>query len=383
MERALGADVTAARPALSIPSLDGLRAVAVGLVFVAHALEQARVPNVVPGSFGVTVFFFLSGYLITTLMRLEWEETRAVSLPQFYLRRALRILPPFYLVLGAATLATAVGFLPNTLEPFSVLAQAAHLTNYLIVFNGWWQGIAPGTFIFWSLAIEEHFYLVFPWLFLALARLRDHRRQALTLLGLCALVLVWRCVLVFGFEATKNRIYPATDTRFDSILFGCVLALWGNPALDPTAIAEATWKRVLLPLGLAGLVVSFIVRAPWFLETFRYSLQGVCLVPVYVVAVRFPEWGPMRPLNLPAARWLGRISYPLYLLHPIVLEALVFHLKPSALGLFVLSAVTCIAVAWLINVGVERPVARLRRRSLEKRKAPARPDRPTEGAAVI
>jgi peptidoglycan/LPS O-acetylase OafA/YrhL len=345
-----------------IPSLDGLRAVAVATVLLAHVLEQTRVPNVVPGSFGVTVFFFLSGFLITTLMRLEWEQTGKVAIGAFYARRAVRILPPFYLVLGLATLATSLGWLSNTLEPRAVLAQALHLTNYWVVLHGWWQGIAPGTFIFWSLAVEEHFYLVFPWLFLLVMRLDGRRRQAHALLALAMVVLAWRCVLVFAFAATKNRVYPATDTRFDSILYGCVLALWGNPALDVSRLTPQVWRTRLLPAAVVGLLVSFVVRAPWFLETFRYTLQGVCLIPVYVVAVREPGWGVMRALNWRWVRWVGRISYPLYLVHPTLLEALDEHLHLPPVLLFVVAIPTCVGVAALIHLGVERPLARWRAR---------------------
>ncbi len=345
-----------------IASLDGLRAVAVATVLLAHVLEQTKVPNVVPGSFGVTVFFFLSGFLITTLMRLEHEQTGTVAIGAFYLRRAVRILPPFYLVLGLATLATARGWLSNTLEPRAVLAQALHLTNYWVVWHGWWEGLAPGTFIFWSLAVEEHFYLLFPWLFLLVRRLEGRRTQARALLGLALGVLAWRCVLVFAFAATKNRIYPATDTRFDSILFGCVLALWGNPALDASRLTPTVWRTRLLPLAMVGLLVSFAVRAPWFLETFRYTLQGVCLVPIYVVAVREPGWGVMRALNWRWVQWVGRISYPLYLVHPTLLEALDEHLRLPPVVLFAVAIPTCVGVAALIHVGVERPLARWRSR---------------------
>ena len=104
-----------------IPSLDGLRAVSFSIVFFAHAgLEKW-----VPGGFGVTVFVFLSGYLITTLMRMEFEKTGTVSLRKFYLRRVLRILPPFYVVLLLATALTALGVLQGDilLKPF--LAPAA------------------------------------------------------------------------------------------------------------------------------------------------------------------------------------------------------------------------------------------------------------------
>jgi peptidoglycan/LPS O-acetylase OafA/YrhL len=354
-----------------IPSLDGLRAFAVTTVLAAHVLEQAKVPNLVPGSFGVTIFFFLSGYLITTLMRVEQEATGAVSFSQFYLRRALRILPPFYVVLTSATVATMLGWLPNTLAPLAVLAQACHLTNYYIVNHGWWYGIAPGTFIFWSLAVEEHFYLVFPWLFLAVSHLKARQHQAWALLALAFVVLVWRCVLVFGFAATKNRIYPATDTRFDSILFGCVLALWGNPALDATHQREALWKWLLLPLALGGLLVSFAIRAPWFLETFRYTLQGVCLYPVYVVAVRYPAWGPMRVLNWRALQWLGRISFSLYLVHPTILEAVDLHLALPRPAMMLVGVMACLAVATVLYEAVERPMGRLRQR-LERQRAHSR-----------
>src|ERR1051326_8050510 len=104
---------------LQIPSLDGIRALAVLLVFAAHAGLNERVP----GNFGVTVFFFLSGYLITTLLRLEWERTGGISLKAFYLRRVLRILPPMYLVLAAASLLTVAGLLEGSVQLDTLLAQ--------------------------------------------------------------------------------------------------------------------------------------------------------------------------------------------------------------------------------------------------------------------
>jgi len=149
-----------------IPSLDGIRALSFSIVFAAHAgLERW-----VPGFFGLSVFFFLSGYLITTLLRVEWERSGTLDLRQFYLRRALRILPPFYVVLAGASALTLLGALGGALQPRAVLMQALHLSNYEIVRSGWWQGRAPGTWVLWSLAVEEHFYLVFPLLYLVLRR---------------------------------------------------------------------------------------------------------------------------------------------------------------------------------------------------------------------
>src|SRR5256885_153939 len=167
---------------LYIPSLDGLRAASVMLVFAAHSGLKDRVP----GNFGVTVFFFLSGYLITTLLRVEHDRTGAISLRGFYLRRILRIFPPYYLVLAIATALMLTGALPGPrLQLDALAAQALYLTNYYIIGHGWWDGRAPGTWIFWSLSVEEHFYLVFPLLYLLLLRLLPSRsRQALVLAGL-------------------------------------------------------------------------------------------------------------------------------------------------------------------------------------------------------
>jgi peptidoglycan/LPS O-acetylase OafA/YrhL len=100
-----------------IPSLDGIRALSFLLVFLSHA----GLDNVVPGLFGVAVFFFLSGYLITTLMRLEIESTGTLSLRNFFLRRALRILPPFYLVVAVLILVVRLGWLPGSLSGADLL----------------------------------------------------------------------------------------------------------------------------------------------------------------------------------------------------------------------------------------------------------------------
>jgi len=349
-----------AKPGLHIPSLDGLRAISFLLVFVAHA----GLDGVVPGGFGVTVFFFLSGFLITTLMRIEFDETGRVSLKNFYLRRVLRILPPFYTVLVAATALTAFGVLRGDilLKPF--LAQVLHATNYWEVAYGY-DGTARGTGVYWSLAVEEHFYVLFPLLYLTMRRLGlGNATQAKVLAGLCFAILLWRCVLVYGLHAPTNRTYLASDTRVDSILFGCLLAVYGNPVLDKSLVGERVWKLVLLPLAVATLLFSFAFRGEAFRETFRYSLQGVALAPVFVCAIRFPGWGFMRLLNLRPVAFVGVLSYSLYLLHHVILFAFRDRLQPpfGPLTGAVAALALSLVLAQLIHVVIERPCARLRRR---------------------
>lgn len=202
-----------------IPSLDGIRALSIMLVFAAHV----GLGPYGTGDFGVTIFFFLSGYLITTLMRAEYEKNGVVNLGHFWLRRALRILPPFYLVMLVATLAALALYPPGTVSAASMLAKVLFYANYWEIYGVNRQ--PPGTGVVWSLAVEEHFYVLFPLLYVAMQRNRLPRlTQAWLLWGMCALVLAWRCVLVMAMHADSTRIYIATDTRVDAILFGCALA---------------------------------------------------------------------------------------------------------------------------------------------------------------
>ena len=253
-----------------IPSLDGIRAISFLLVFVAHA----GLDRYVPGGFGVTIFFFLSGFLITTLLRVEFNENAAISIRHFFLRRVLRILPPFYLVLCGALLISLVFDPPGTLSGPAIRAQALQYTNYWIIAHGY-EGQPAGTGVYWSLAVEEHFYLVFPWVFIALQRRGvSAPKQALFLWSFCALVLMWRLWLVFGCRAPVVRTYMASDTRIDSILFGCALAVWNNPVLDPVPLNERRWKYFYVPLAVLLLACCLSARGDSFRETVRYSVQG-------------------------------------------------------------------------------------------------------------
>lgn len=374
---------TAGSKSFFIPSLDGLRAVSILIVFLSHA----GLHKYVPGLFGVTVFFFLSGYLITTLLRLECEQTGGVSLGDFYWRRMLRIFPPFYIALGGIVVLAVTGVLSGVVDWTTIAAQAAHVANYQEILRGGAQ--LPGTEVLWSLAVEEHFYLVFPFLYLGLRRwVPSARNQFLILAGLAAAVLAWRVLLVLGLHAIPldpnvshhPRTCHATDTRLDSLLFGCMLAVYGNPALDPTRTARRAWIFVGLPLALLALAVSFAIRGPAFRETLRYTLQGVALFPMFIASIRYADAPIFRPLNWGWVRFLGVLSYPLYLTHSTVI-ALVQQGYPTAAGVSgsartqhllvqgVIALVASLVLAALVHYAVEKPVARLRKR-LSHVKAP-------------
>lgn len=165
--------------------------------------------------------------------------------------------------------------------------------------------------------MEEHFYLLFPLLYLGLRRLLpDRRHQFIVLMSLAGLVLAWRMLLVHGWQAIDlhhgsshhPRTCHGTDTRFDGLLF------------------------VMLPLSLVVLLGSFVLREVAFRETWRYTVQGLALLPVFIAVIRHPDWLPFRFLNWPWVRHLGVVSYAFYLVHSLVLASLMDHCieKPCA-----------------------------------------------------
>jgi len=340
-----------------IPSLDGIRAVSIGIVLVSHA----GAGHIIPGGFGVTVFFFLSGFLISTLLRREFEKRGTISFKHFYVRRALRIFPPFYGALTFATVLLALGLLPGKVDPEGVFLLAAHLGNYAPLF---WPdaSLPPGTAVYWSLAVEEHYYLTFPLVALILLRLGKRSVTVGTLLVIALAVLLWRIVLVDS-GAVEARTYLATDTRVDSILWGCLLALTLNPVMDDEVRTSFIVEVLTLSVALAVLLFCFLYREPAFRETYRYTLQGIALLPIFYLAVRRWQWPVFRWLSWRAIRYVGMLSYTLYLVHLVILYS-VEYMLPGVPQLVhgLLGAALSVGLAALSYHGMELPLARLRER---------------------
>lgn len=341
-----------------IPSLDGIRGLAALLVFTSHVTR----PDLLPGGFGVTVFFFLSGYLITTLLRTEYERNGDISFRRFYLSRVFRILPPMYIVLGLMLLLCLAGVRDHGMTWDGVVAQVLHFTNYYFAFAGE-QHFVTDTSTLWSLAVEEHFYLLFPMVLLLLLRRLDLARVATLLLAACAVVLMWRCLLVFGLGWGEAYTYHASDTRVDSILFGCVMGLRGNPALEARRVVLARpVVYMVLSASAAMLLASFLIRSPEFRETLRYSLQGVALFGLFFCAVRYHDWWLFSWLDSRPMRALGLVSYTVYLVHLPIFGLLKQYTTFGKVGLAVMCALGTAIASTAMYLLVERRFAALRRR---------------------
>lgn len=332
-----------------IPSLDGVRALAFGVVFVAHTGDGNH------GMFGVTIFFFLSGFLITTLLRRENDQHGTVSLSAFYLRRAIRIFPPFYLTIAFILLLAATHLSGSTYSPGSFVAASLFAGNYWTIFE---HTRSPGLTSLWSLAVEEHFYIFFPLVFLLMNRFGvAYKKQALLLAGLCVVVLAWRADLVLHYHYLPGvRLDYATDTRIDSILFGCILALFANPVMDK----DAKPSKLLVVAGAVVMIVSIMIHNPVYRGVFHFTVQGLALMPIFAGVIWYSDtW--FRWLNGRVIRFIGTLTYTLYLVHLSIL-AVAFRHVSGRLVASLLALVGTLVFAWLMNRLVERPLIVWRRR---------------------
>lgn len=335
--------------------LDGLRAVSVMIVFLAHA----GLGHIVPGGFGVTVFFFLSGFLITSLLVREHETYGSISISAFYLRRLVRLVPPVLLTIGLAVIAVWFGFAQGGLDPWTIFSQVFFFFNYYTQ-SDLAEPSVSGLGILWSLSVEEQFYLVFPFVFIALVR---SRWNIPVIAAITVLVLVWRVIRFEVFQHSHYEIYISTDTRIDSILFGCLLALVSARYPERlTFIARQKW--VMLALALCVIVLSFVVRDPTFRATLRYSVQGLALIPIFYLAVNHPNTWLFSWLNWMPIRRLGQYSYTFYLSHFVIINMLIFNglYEENMIVLMLIAFVLTILYSFLVYRYVEKPLHPLRSR---------------------
>jgi peptidoglycan/LPS O-acetylase OafA/YrhL len=339
------------------PELDGIRGVAILLVILVHLRDWPR-----GGFLGVDVFFTLSGFLITTLLLEEWAARDAISLRHFYARRALRLFPAVLVLLcvyGVLALAAGGPYLGTRLS--GVGYGAVYLSNWPQAFGLPFPEQEIG--FLWTLAIEEQFYLLWPGLLLlglSVARLSP-RRRILAIASLVVAIWVWRAVLAAGVEG--RRIYFGTDTRLDQLLLGATVAAW---FVQRPAAATGSW--VLRYAGWAG--VAFLAWRLFDSIYFRawYPTLGLAGIGVAAAAVigcvvtgSSPTLGWILSRRL--LRWVGALSYSLYLWHVLAIKAVDHSFlagtgPPRVLACLLLSFLLAAASYWF----VEQPFLRRRRK---------------------
>jgi peptidoglycan/LPS O-acetylase OafA/YrhL len=306
------------------PGLDGLRALAVIGVFLYHAKPHGDGDPWVRGGFlGVDLFFVLSGFLITSILLVEWEHHHRIKLLRFWARRARRLFPALVVVVFATLLLSAI-FARADLGP-----TRTDTLSSLLYFNNWHQILANHSYFVrtgnpsllqhvWSLAVEEQFYVIWPLVLVPGLIFLGRKRLPYAIIGgiLGSAALMW--LLYKPAPADPSRVYYGTDTRAFLLLMGILVALWW-PSIKriPRELLE-----VLGVLALATTIyVFFTMPDPSFNATYFRGgdlLSAFCFA-VLIAAVAHPASRLDRALGIVPLRWLGERSYGIYLWHlPII-----------------------------------------------------------------
>lgn len=335
-----GTSAPDARGSPYLPALDGWRAVSISLV-MAHHLGWG---GFLLGRLGVLCFFSISGLLITGRLMHEWRSTGRVSFKAFYVRRAFRILPPALMYLGVVSLLAAFGW--TSVTRAGVLGGLFFVRNYVVTEN--WN-----TAHFWSLSVEEQFYIVWPALLVLVGLRRGRWLTPLLAVGATA----WRY-----WDSRSHFLYhllqlPSladnvnrSDYVAESILWGCSFALW----LDGRQLRNRAW----VGWGCVGLMVMLAVQVAH--PEARHGAFLLSLIPAILVAMtsHMPGGWLTRILEFPPLRWIGRLSYSLYLWQQLFLS----DGSPARRVGSVLIVFACAAGSYYL---VERPSIRRARHLLK------------------
>jgi len=345
------------------PELDGIRALSILIVMLSHA----GLGHIVPGGFGVTIFFFISGYLITSLLLTEAKKYGSIDLKKFYIRRFWRLLPPvLYFILISSLLILYINKAINFKE---ILAALFYFANYYKVFFHFElvDSLLSPFIILWSLAIEEHFYILFAPLLALTYKSKFYFKVIVVFLVIPLIIRVGVAFFFPDMIQEGGYTYSATETRIDSIAFGCFMACVFNNDNKQSFLKTSVLKTRYFLLGLSGILLSLLIRDLFFRETFRYTLQNISLYLV-ISNILFNTtyyFSYIRKfLSTSLLTYIGKLSYSLYLQHWFVLTVVLYFLGLNKISIswqltFWLGTVFMTLFSYYV---IERPTLSLRRK---------------------
>lgn len=339
-----------------LPSLDGIRALSIALVIVAHSLNTPglEVPHAVYfrlnlGRLGVQIFMALSGFLITTLLLSE-RRRGPISLRRFYLRRAFRIFPAYY----SFVLALAVGRWAGV-----VAVDDSDLLSASLFLSGYDMDRAWAVGHLWSITVEEQFYLLWPPI-LAWWGVAGARRA---LIGCVILAPALRVGLWWLRPEWQPLVHEGFPWVMDTLATGCALALYRDQIHRWPAL-ERLQRHPWTPLG--WLTLAVVITYQWYQHTAFYAVGltalNVCVVLFIDGALRSPTRGLGPLLNARPMAAVGVMSYSLYLWQQVFIDR---H-SAGAIHAFPWSLLATVACAWISYRLIEAPALGLRRRLMDR-----------------
>jgi peptidoglycan/LPS O-acetylase OafA/YrhL len=300
-------------PNKPIPALDGFRALAITLVVLDH-YELASIPGMGLGATGVTLFFVLSGFLITRLLLDESRQYGNISLSAFYQRRMLRIFPAFYCFWTVHVLIYAAA--RKDIHWPEVGSAFFYFSNY---YAGVFDPPNMAMLFTWSLAAEEQFYLLWPALFSRFQLRLVTLTRILGALILCAPLVRFAAYTLL--HAKLRYLYSAFECRVDALLIGCLTAVLIRRGIFErfTAVVHCHASAPAISIALLAGLVSLESAAPAaFGYIIGFSLEAILAALLLTQLVAFHASAAWKWIDSPVLKYLGRISYPLYLYHLLV-----------------------------------------------------------------
>ncbi|MBM5607088.1 acyltransferase family protein [Listeria ivanovii] len=345
-----------------VPSIDGLRALAV-IAVIAYHLNFSWAKG---GFIGVDIFFVLSGYLITNILLTQWEKTQTLQLKQFWLRRFRRLIPAVYIMIVVVVIYSVL-FHPEILKNLrgDAIASFFYVSNWWFIFHdvSYFDsfGLPSPLKNLWSLAIEEQFYLIWPAFLLVFLRWVKNPKLLLKIvIGLGLLSAIWMTVL-YDPGTDPSRVYYGTDTRAFDLLAGCALAfVWPFNRLSPVVPKRS--KAVLNIVGTLSILLFFVFTA--FVSEYqpflyRGGLLFVAIIGVTMIAtISHPASYLSKVFSFKPLRWIGTRSYGIYLWHyPIItLTTPVFEVGQPNIWRAILQVAATFIIAELSFRFIETPI---------------------------
>lgn len=340
----------------NVPELTGLRGIAVTFVVLYHG----GVPHLIGASLGVDIFFVLSGFLITALLVCEADSRDSVDLKAFYKRRILRLFPAFLVMLLGVTVYAAVGTNTDTFE--KTLRDSAialiYLTNWARAFH-WNEPVFLGHA--WSLSIEEQFYLMWPAIFVMARRAGNPKSVVVCAVAIFFFATATR-IAMQALHVDPLRIYNGLDTRADSLLAGCILALaYTCGALDGVIKMRRLPGIALAALAALVILASSMDQLSNWSNYAGYSLIELCTAVLILQGIAGGRGLASAIMRSRMFMWLGERSYAIYLWH-FPLCIILLSRGHSQLSTCLIAGPAALILSVISRELVESPFIRMKKR---------------------
>ena len=331
-----------------IKSLDGIRAISILIVLGRHF----KIPCFV-GGLGVSVFFFISGFLITTILLRKGTD---FSIKHFYMRRILRLLPALYVFMIVSSIIYCIWFSKFNLN--EIIAGLFYYYNYFLIYINKSVGLTYNFYLpLWSLSVEEHYYIFYPILLKILNKSKVSILKVFIVLNI--IIFFWKLLLLYYLNADHNYLYYATDCKVDMIIFGCILAILTK---EHNKLANVLDSKLLFYVSFFSIPAIYLLKNREFVDVVGTTFIGVCFIVIFYNLIFSNNLIKIKQLlenNIMC--FIGKISYSLYLWHLFCIF-ICYNLIDNFFLKNLLALISCFSIASVSYLFVEKPFMNIKKK---------------------